>query len=328
MSNHYPRNSAGRRMTERVPVARLEDTAGAVLKSIEERTGDFDTIHSVYVVDEAGRLMGSMRLKQVYHMDREARLGSALRKNHLVTVTPETHQENVAALAVQHELTEVPVVDGEGRLRGVVPDQAVIDILHREAREDVFRMTGVHPAHGAIDSILDVSLLQALKHRLPWLLIGMAGGLATARIIGVFEATLERNLILASFIPLVVYLADAVGMQMTAFVIRDFAIFRNLDFRRYFLKQLVIVVAIAAILGMIGALVGLVLFPDRRIAAVLGISLVAAILSSVVTGLMIPYAFRSLRLDPADASGPIATILQDFLSVVIYLLTASLILRI
>lgn len=178
-----------------------------------------------------------------------------------------------------------------------------------------------------IDNIFKIPVYKSVIHRLPWLAIGLAGGVGAAKIVGSFESTLEENLILAAYIPLIVYMSDAVGTQMEAFVIRDFAIQSHMDFLKYFMRQTLVVTPIAVCLSM--GLYGVNIYylkQDKWIGVVLGLSLFAAIISSLITGLLIPYIIRKVRLDPANASGPIATIIQDLMSVTIYFYIANLML--
>ena len=138
-----------------------------------------------------------------------------------------------------------------------------------------------------------------------------------------FEHTIEKNLILASFIPLVVYIADAVGTQLEAFAIRDFVLFRHLDFTKYFLKQLATVSIVAMILGVSMTAFAIIFYGQTKIALILGIGIICATFSALFSGLFVPYLFRKLKLDPANASGPIRTIIQDILSIIIYFTVAS-----
>ena len=175
-----------------------------------------------------------------------------------------------------------------------------------------------------IDNPMRLRVLTSVRHRLPWLILGLGGGLLAAQIITGFEQTLSRNLLLASFIPLVVYISDAVGTQMESFVIRDIAIHKGgIHFFKYFSKQFVIVTIIAFILaaGLYGVTFAIHTNPNLSLAITL--SMFFAIESSIFTGIILPVLFRRLRLDPANASGPIATIVQDILSVTIYFLVAS-----
>ena len=169
-----------------------------------------------------------------------------------------------------------------------------------------------------VDDIQKLSVAESVQRRIPWLMIGLLGGLAAAGIISSFEEIISQNLFLASFIPLIVYISDAVGSQMEAFAIRDFALHTKLKFHAYFLKQFVVVSIISIVLGIVLFIVSLMLKQDPTVSVVLSVSLFLAIISSITTGLLIPYIFNKINLDPANASGPIATVIQDILSIIIY----------
>lgn len=182
------------------------------------------------------------------------------------------------------------------------------------------------PHHDAFDHVLRLPIHTSILHRLPWLIIGLAGGIFAAGIIGSFEEILSRYFVLAAFIPLVVYIADAIGTQVEAFVIRDFAFARKFSFVRYFFRQAIIVAILGSILGAFLFGVTYLMYGSISISIVLGIALFAASLSALVSGLVIPFLFRKVLADPANASGPIATIIQDVLSVTIYMTVAVLLL--
>ena len=175
-----------------------------------------------------------------------------------------------------------------------------------------------------IDNTMRLKVGTSVRHRLPWLILGLLGGLLAAQIITAFETTLSRNILLASFIPLVVYISDAVGTQMEAFVIRDIAIHKGgIHFFKYFTKQFVIVTIIGVILASGLYLITLAIHANSKLSLAITLSMFFAIETSIITGIILPVFFRRLNLDPANASGPIATIVQDVLSVSIYFLVAS-----
>lgn len=162
--------------------------------------------------------------------------------------------------------------------------------------------------------------------RLKWLSIGLALSLGIAQIIKGFENTLQENLILASFIPLVVYMSDAVGTQMEAMVIRELNKKAKFKIGKFFARQASIVILVAVIIGcMAGIVIGIV-DDSAKLGIVIGLSLVTGILSSLLTGTLMPYAFWRMHDDPAEASGPVATVVQDMMSVLIFFLIAQAIL--
>lgn len=177
--------------------------------------------------------------------------------------------------------------------------------------------------HVDIDNIMKISPVKAIRHRLPWLLIGLVGGILASRIIYSFEKTLSTNLALAAYIPLIVYMSDAIGTQMESFVIRDLALHNRMHIIKYLLRQLAITTLLGTLLAMILLVFATFFHQDIKLSATLSISLLVSIISSVFTGVGLPLFFRKINLDPANASGPVATIIQDLLSVTIYFTVAS-----
>jgi magnesium transporter len=316
-------SSASRIMTTKIPTINLTSSVREVEMLLEKQMKDFETINYVYVVDGRDRkLRGVLSIKDIFRQPKE-KLVKDIMKTELVTVRPHTHQERVAYLALKNNVKAIPVVDKDDNLLGVVSNEAITSIVHSEATEDFMKIAGIHRSKVGIDNIFDLSVFRSFEHRFPWLFIGLLGGVFMAKIISGFEDTLEKNIILASFIPLIVYMADAVGTQMEAFIIRDLAVMPNFNFLSYFLKHLKVVFLIAILSSLALFALNLILYGNMMVGVVLGIALFVAILSSFFTGLVIPYSLGKFKFDPANASGPIATIIQDTLSVVIYFAVAS-----
>lgn len=320
----FPPESAARAMTPEnfVLTVRPDTTIGDVEKTLFEKTRDVESIDYVYVVDAARKLEGVVSVKEVFRKEKFVRVSDIMKRD-VVAVRPHTDQERAAHLALKHNIKAVPVVDKENIFLGVLLSDAILRILYTETSEDLLRLAGIKRAESAFDNVLKIPITTSLIHRLPWLLLGTAGGIFIAQIIDGFRQTLEQNLILAAFIPLVVYIADAVGTQMEAFIVRDLAINSAFNFFRYLGRQILIIFLLGLILGCVLLGVSIVLYQNFQIGIVLAISLLVSVLSSVVTGLLIPYLFWKLRMDPANASGPIATIIQDAVSVGIYFSIAS-----
>lgn len=320
--SRYPPESAGRLLTCRVPVVLQAATIAEVERLLLTHAREFESISYVYVVEERGCLTGVLSLKEVFPQEKRRPVAEVM-VTRLVTVPPAADQERVVHLALAHDLKAVPVVDEQGIFLGAVLSRTLLNTLFKEASEDLLRFGGIKRSASMFDNVLTLPVFTSLKHRLPWLLLGLLGGMLAAGIIGRFEGTLEKNLILAAFIPLMVYMADAVGTQMEAFIIRDLAVNPELDFLRYFRRQFLIVTLIALITsGALGGL-SLLLYRVPKVSLVLALSLFLGIISSVITGLVIPYLMGRLKQDPANASGPVATILQDILTVAIFFLIAS-----
>ena len=310
-------------LTDRIPIVPVTSTLLETQSYLLSHKGEFDSIDYIYVMDAEGKLAGVFSIKEIYRQPLSRIVSSVYRKSPLVTANIRSHPEEIAHLALKHGIKAVPILDEHGKLVGIIPHDAVNKTIYRESREDVLHLAGVSRRHLAVDNILEISIIQSVRHRLPWLVVGTLGGLAIARIIGQFQQTLSDNLVLATFIPLVVYIADAVGTQMEAFVIRDLALFRKLDFGRYFTRHLLAVLAIALLLGVVISVVGFILYRQMDIGFVLGLAVAGSTISALFSGLIVPLFFRKLKVDPANASGPLGTIIQDAISVVIYFLIAK-----
>lgn len=168
-----------------------------------------------------------------------------------------------------------------------------------------------------------MNYFKEIKTRVIWLLIGLLLSLGIAELIKRFDTTLQENLVLASFIPLVVYMSDAVGTQMEAIIIRSMHTRGKFNFVKFFGQQAAIVSVVALIVGTVAGFVVSWLNQSSDLGVVIGISLFFGILSSLITGSVLPYLFWKLHSDPAEASGPVATVIQDFLSVLIFFLVAQ-----
>lgn len=321
VSKSWKKGTIAASMTSRVPVIHEDCSINEALQTIKSKIYHLETIDYVYIINRDNILVNVLSLKDLYRNPPKTIINK-LKKVKLITVEPHDAEDYAAFLSIKHKIYSIPVVDRQGKLLGVVTRRDIFSIQHRKHIENIFSMTGIDKAHAKIDNIFQLGILESIKHRIFWLIIGMAVGFFTAKIIGLFDATLEQNIVIAAFIPMVLYVANAVGTQLEVFAIRDFSLFQDLNFLRYFGRQFSIVFSIAFLLGFIISAVGYIMYDSLTFSFVLGLSVFFATLSSVFTGLVIPFVLRRQKGDPANGSGPIGTMIQDALSVVIYLLIA------
>jgi magnesium transporter len=296
-----------------------------VINTLLEDINNYDTIDYIYIVDFKKKFKGVVSIKELLKSNKNTNLKEFTHRK-LVSVNIHTEQEKVSIVALKHNLKEVPVVDIKNKFLGVINHKSILQIMHDEGIDNMLKFGGVISLDNSFDDIFSMSILKSIKHRLPWLIIGLVGGLFIASVVNYFETVLLENLILASFIPLIVYMASAVGAQMQSFIIRDLVLKPNLKIVKYFLKQTMVVFILGLIISCIMYIVTYLFYDDQRVSFVFFIAFIIAIMSSLFTGIVIPYVFKRLNLDPANASGPIATIIQDFMSVFIYFFVASLML--
>lgn len=316
---------AGRLMITNVPVVHPEATIAEAENLLINKTGDFESINYIYVTGKNNNLLGVVSVKEIFRSPKNAKVLEFSQKN-LVTARYHTHQERVALLAVKHNLKAVPVVDAENRFLGVIPSDTILNILHEEHIEDLMRMAGVHFFKDPERNIIKASAFLHVKKRLPWLVLGLLGGMVAAAIVSFFENAIKAELLLAAFIPLVVYMADAVGTQTETIYIRSLALEHNLDMKKYFTREAKVGLTIGLILGSLVSLLTYLWSNSFVIGLILGISIFISNVVAVLTAMFLPWVFSKFKLDPAFGSGPFATVMRDILSLVVYFIIARLLL--
>jgi len=254
--------------------ARPGERAGAVLARLAFEKPS--SVELVLGVDEHGRFVGAAPLARVIALDSSEPVDSALDRG-FPRARPNTDQEHAASLALHHGVDALPVVDAEGCALGVMPSQALLHVLRREHVEDLHVLAGIQRETSKARHAIEDPPLRSVRHRLPWLLAGLAGSaVATATMAG-FESTFSRQIAVAFFVPGIVYLADAIGTRSEAIAVRGLSLTR------------------AGIAHLLGA--------ELRTGMLIGASL------GVLAFLPVLAAF---------GSGPLATVIQDVLSLLVY----------
>jgi magnesium transporter len=315
--------TAGAYLVERVPRAGPGEPVEAVVERLRGRA--YDLTEAVYVVDPDGRLAGLVPMPRLL----AAAPASAMRDvmtSDVPAVRPDTDQEHVALAALAHDLPAVPVVDGDGRLRGVVPPQALIAILYQEHAEDLHRLAGIRREFAQARHAIEAPPSRQARDRLPWLLVGFLGSVLATFVVSRFERALEARVAIAFFIPGIVYLADAIGTQTEAVAVRGLSLSRA-SLRHLLGDELGTGLLIGLVLGGVACPAILLVLGDPGLALAVSISLVVAGAVATTIGLVLPWGLERLGTDPAFGSGPLATIIQDVLSLLIYFTMASWLVR-
>lgn len=325
IEDKYLKYTAGRIMTENIPVANTKATVGDIEKLILKKINDFDTINYIYITTDQGILKGVISIKELYKQTKDTCIGKIMKKD-LVIVRAGTHQERIAYKALKHNIKSVPVVDKEGKFLGIVQSDNILKTLYNEVQKDILKFAGVGGSEKTFEGTMTISVFRSFINRFPWLFMGLCGGILIAQIIGGFEEILSENIVIATFIPLIVYMASAAGTQMSTLITRDLAINPNFKFFKYFFKQLFVVILIALSASIIFFIINLSIYSHIKIGIILCVAMFVSIISSIFTGLMIPYALNLFKFDPANAGGPVGTIMQDTLSVFIYFLVVKMLL--
>lgn len=303
--------------TSNVPVAAPGDLARSVLKSMVG--AEFAIADEVVVLDDS-RPVGLVPIGRLLAADQDDRIAAIMDSDPPV-VAPDRDQEAVAWKMVEHGNSGVAVVDSQGQFVGLVSARRMLGVLLHEHDEDLARLGGyVRGARGA-RSAAEEPIKRRLVHRLPWLVIGLAGAMASAVVVGAFEAQLNEVLLLTFFLPAVIYMADAVGTQTEAVLIRGLAV--GIRMRKVFWRELVSGAIVGILIGLAFLPFALVGWGNEQVAFAVGLALFCACSIASLVAMVLPLAFQRLGVDPAFGAGPLATVIQDLLSIVVYLAIAA-----
>jgi magnesium transporter len=308
------REPVGGHLVASVARARAAETAGAVLARIAAEKPA--SVELVLVVGGDGRLAGVVPIARLFASQEKASLGKLLDAG-FPRVQPDDDQEHAASLALHHGVDALPVVDAAGRPLGVMPAQALLQVLRREHVEDLHVLAGIKRESSKARHAIEDPPLRRVQHRLPWLLVGLAGSaLATLAMAG-FESTLSRQIEVAFFVPGIVYLADAIGTQSEAVAVRGLSLTRS-GIGNLLGGELRTGMLIGACLGLASFLPIFVVFGDARLAAAVATAIFAAGAAAASLGMLLPWLIARSGRDPAFGSGPLATAIQDILSLLVY----------
>jgi magnesium transporter len=302
-----------------VPVADPDTTASELRESLAGRR--FESAAHVAAC-RSGRLLGLARIEDVLAADATTMLGDFMDPDPPV-ITRGVDEEIAAWKAVRHGESALAVVDDDGRFLGLIPPRRLLEVLLAEHDEDLARFSGYLASTSSARHATEEALLLRLGHRLPWLLLGLVGALVAAGIVGIFEQDLERQVLLAFFVPGIVYMADAVGTQTEALVIRGLSV--GVPVGRIARRELATGLLIGLVLAAIFVPFGLILWNEVDVVLAAAIALLAACSTATVVAMALPWLLHRLGRDPAFGSGPLATVVQDLLSLVIYFGVASLV---
>jgi magnesium transporter len=276
----------------------------------------FECTDAIVVVDANRRVVGMLSLGRLLERDPAEKIAHVMQRD-VPHVDTGTDQERVASVALHHGLTAVPVVDSDKRLVGLVPAQALLAILRREHVEDLHRLAGIAREDASSREALEAPPVRRARHRLPWLFLGLAGSLVAALVIAQFETVLAENLAVAFFIPGIVYLADAIGTQTEAITVRGLSL-SHANIGRLLAGEVRTGLLMGSILGLTATVGAWIFLHDSRLALAVGVSLFVASAIATSIGLALPWLLHRLGQDPAYGSGPLATIVQDVLTVIVY----------
>ena len=319
----FPEDSAGGIMALEFVSVKAESTIHDAIEAIRAKRSEVENLYYVWVVDDYGRLVGVISLKDFLLSDPQSKVNDIM--NHeVISVNCYEDQEHVINVVRKYNLVHIPVVDKFGRLIGRITHDDIMDVIEEEAYEDFSLMGGVIDQNLAEESVFKIS-----KSRLPWLMLGMCGELLAAFLITRFEATLEALVILAFFFPVMMATGGNTGSQAAILVVRGLATgdISFLGIGKRLFKELKVTfingIACGIVLGVIVAF----WFSNYALGIIVATALLMIITCAGLIGAIVPFTLKRLKFDPALGTGPFVTTTNDIMSLFIYLSLVTVFLK-
>ncbi|KON89405.1 magnesium transporter MgtE [Sporosarcina globispora] len=317
---HYEEYTAGSIMTTEFVSLSANQTVRSAMYILKNEAPRAETIYYVYVVDDEKKLIGVISLRDLIVSDDDTMI-SEITNDRVVSVSVGEDQEEVARKIKDYNFLAVPVVDFQNHLLGIITVDDVMDVMEEEASDDYSKLAAVSD----MDHI-DRNPVSAARKRLPWLIILLFLGMLTASLIGRFEATLDKVAILAVFIPLIAGMAGNTGTQALAVAVRGIA---TGDLEKENKWKLVLREAGTGLIngGICGILVTFIVYfwkGNFFLGVLVGVSILFTLIVATLAGALIPLFMHRMKIDPAVASGPFITTINDLISILIYFGMATL----
>ncbi len=317
---HYEEYTAGSIMTTEFVAISENQTVRSAMYILKNEAPNAETIYYIYVIDEEKKLVGVISLRDLIISHDDVMI-SEIMSDRVMSVSVSEDQESVARKMKDYDFLALPVVDFQSHLLGIITVDDIIDVMEEEASDDYSKLAGI----ADVDSI-DRNPFNAAKKRLPWLIALLFLGMFTASLIGRFEATLDKVAILAVFIPLIAGMAGNTGTQALAVAVRGIA---TGDLEQESKWKLVVREAGTGLItgttcGIVVTLVVYVWKGEFFLGVLVGFSILVSLFVATLAGTLVPLLMHKLKVDPAVASGPFITTINDIISILIYFGLATL----
>lgn len=317
----YPENTAGGLMAKELIKVNEKWAVLRCVREMRKQAEEVDKVYTIYVVDDDDILLGTLSLKKLL-LSTEKTFIKNIYNEKVFSVKANSDDEEVANIMEKYDLIVLPVVDDLNRLIGRITIDDVVDVMKEEAMEDYNKASGISEQVDASDNVLTLT-----RARLPWLLIGLMGGIMGAEVIGIFD--IKNNIELAFFTPLIAAMGGNVGVQSAAIIVQGLAS-NNLgmdSLAQRLIKELGVALLNGIICsGLIMIITSLIGYPNS-ISFTVSISLMAVIIFAALFGTFIPLVLDKYKIDPALATGPFITTVNDVLGLFIYFMIGKLFLN-
>lgn len=312
----YEEDTAGALMGKELVKVQSDWTVSRAIIEMRKQSENVDQVYTVYVVDKEGRLEGYLPLKKLLFSAESTRtLIKHLIAEDIQFVTPETHEDDVVQKMEKYDLVSIPVVDEHLHLLGRITIDDVVDVMKEEAEKDYQMASGIASPVESKDKVMALT-----RARLPWLLIGLLGGVLVALVISRYEETLKIDPKLAFFIPLIAAMGGNVGVQSSAIIVQGLAN-RSLQLTTIFgrlVKEFMVALLNASICAILIFLYNYFFGASFPLSYTVSIALFSVIIFAALLGTLIPLMLDRMKVDPALATGPFITTLNDIVGLVVY----------
>ena len=317
----YDEDSAGGLMAKELVKVQESWSVTGCMTEMREQAENVTRVHSIYVVDSKNKLKGRLSLKDLLTAPSHANISDVYIPQ-VDFVNVHTEGDEVARIMQKYDLEAIPVVDEMGRLVGRITIDDIVDFIKEEAEKDYQMASGISENVEADDSILRLT-----RARLPWLVLGLFGGLGSVYIMKGFEEALEQFPILFFFTPLIAAMAGNVGVQSSAIIVQGLA---NDNLRGSLLQRLIKEVGLSLIngvaLGILVILFGLIVGQDQLVSITIAASLLSVIIVAALVGTFVPIILNKQGIDPAIATGPFITTSNDIFGIFLFFYISKLVL--
>ncbi|MGN8644586.1 magnesium transporter [Gracilibacillus sp. HCP3S3_G5_1] len=311
---HYEEKTAGSIMTTEFVVITTKMTVKDAMRHLRKEAPDAETIYYIYVVDSFKKLVGVISLRDLIIAEGDWLIQDVMSER-VVSVPVGEDQEDIAQMMRDYDFLALPVVDFQDHLLGIITVDDIMDVMDEEASDDYSKLAGISDVESSGDTAIS-----SAKKRLPWLIALLFLGMITASIITRFEAALEEVAILAAFIPLIAGMAGNTGTQALAVAVRSIST-GELEKKgkvKVIWRETKTGLITGFCCGIIIILLISLLYNQVFLGIIVGISLMATLLIATISGAFVPMIMDRFNIDPAVASGPFITTLNDLISIFIY----------
>lgn len=316
----YREDTAGGLMTTEYVAIREDITAARAIEELREIAPDAETVYYVYVINLKNQLLGVISLRELIIANPNDLIRNIVRRN-IVSVPVDMDQEEVANIVTKYNFLAVPVVDHDNALLGIITVDDVIDVIHEEATEDLYRLAGAAgEEEDEEDEDLLPRVLSSLKARLPWLMITMLGGMISGKVLNGFSDKISAVVALAFFIPLLTGMGGNVGTQSSTVTVRGIATgqIKTDDAMRVIFKEAFVGLALGSILGLTVGIFATWWQNKPMLGLVVGLAMLGNMFTAATMGTLVPIIFRRVGIDPAVASAPFISTAIDITGLLIY----------